>query len=85
MRAFLLVSLVGAALIPLSGGSVNAADSWTSVQHNNTPQVTGSGRVVRQARAITAAQAVELAGAADVEVRVGPAPSLTIARSRRNT
>ena len=78
MRTYLMVALLGAAMIPLSGGSVNAADSWTSVQHNDSPQITGSGRVVRQARAISAAQAVELSGAANVEVRVGPAPSLAI-------
>ena len=78
MRAYVMVALLGAAMIPLSGGFVSAADSWTSVQHNDSPQITGSGRVIRQARAISAAQAVELSGAADVEVRVGPAPSLTI-------
>ena len=78
MRAYLMVALLGAAMIPLSGGFVNAADSWTSVQHNDSPQITGSGRVVRQARPISAAQAVELSGAANIEVRVGPAPSLTI-------
>ena len=78
MRVFLMVVILGVAMIPLSSGVVNAADSWTSVQHNDSPQVTGSGRVVRQTRAISAAQAVELSGAADVEVRVGPAPSLTI-------
>ena len=78
MRAYWTVALLGAATIPLGSGLAKAADSWTSVQHNDSPQVTGSGRVVRQARAISAAQAVELSGAADVEVRVGPGPSLTI-------
>ena len=79
MRAFLMVALLGAALLPVSSAYLIAADNnWTSVQHNGSPQVTGSGRVIRQARPISAAQAVELSGAADVEVRVGPAPSLTI-------
>ena len=50
MRAYLMVALLGAAMIPLGGAYLNAADSgWTSVQHNGSPQVTGSGRVVRQA------------------------------------
>lgn len=79
MRAYLLVALLGAAILPLGGTYLIAADNnWTSVQHNDSPQITGSGRVIRQARQISAAQAVELSGAADVEVRVGPAPSLVV-------
>ena len=70
-------ALVSAAmLVPTSGV---AAQDWTSVSNNGQRQIVGSGRVVRQNRAVAPFQRIETLGSAIVQVRVGPARSVTIA------
>jgi hypothetical protein len=55
-----------------------AASGQISVIKDHSPVIQGSGRIVRQARPIAAVSSVELAGATNLEVRLGSAPSLTI-------
>lgn len=62
-------------IVPTSGV---AAQGWTEVQHNNHGMVTGSGRVVRQARAVADFRRLEAEGATNVHVRLGAAPSLIV-------
>ena len=74
-----------ALILPTSG---LAAQNWTSFTHakdgtvlinDGRPIVEGSGRVVRQNRAVAPFVRVETFGAEEVEVRFGPRPSLVIA------
>lgn len=77
MKATLMLAVA----ITLGSTAAWAADrhhGWTSVQHNNEPTITGNGQVIRQVRPIGAVDAIEMAGASDAVVRVGPAASLTI-------
>ena len=55
------------------------AQPWTTVTYNALPTVEGSGRIVRQNRAVAPFQRVETYGAEQVEVRFGPRHSLVIA------
>lgn len=70
-------AFVSAALILPTSGVV--AQNWTTVTMNHMPIVNGSGRVVQQQRNVGAFDAVETLGSENVEVRVGPKPSLVIA------
>ena len=72
-----------ALILPTSG---LAAQSWTTVSrdgavviNNGRPVVEGSGRIVRQNRAVAPFLRIETFGAEQVEVRFGPRPSLVIA------
>lgn len=56
-----------------------AAERWTTVNYNRMPMIVGSGRVVRQERAVSRFDRVETRGAEVVEVRFGPRPSLVVA------
>ena len=70
-------ALTSAALIiPATGAS--AQRGWQTVTHNNEPVVTGSGRIVRQNRAIDDFRAVELMGFSNAVIQLGAQPSLTI-------
>ncbi len=70
-------ALTSAALIiPATGAS--AQRGWHSVTHNNQPLVTGSGRIVRQNRAVGNFRGVELMGFSDAVIQLGAKPSLTI-------
>ena len=79
MRAIILAVLAGAAaaLAPV-GHTATAHDGWSTVQRGNQPIVTGSGRIVRQARPIGDFRRVELMGFADIQLRLGASPSLVI-------
>jgi hypothetical protein len=70
-------ALTSAALIVPASGL--AAQNWTSVTYNNMPAVQGSGRVVRQNRAVSPFRRIEMMGAEIVEVRLGARPSVVIA------
>lgn len=74
---FAAAAVVASALLiaPTSG---LAAQGWTSVQSNNEPVVTGSGRLVRQARPVANFRRLKVEGATNVEIRTGAAPSLII-------
>lgn len=69
-------ALVSTALIVPTTGA--AAQSWTIVRHDHLPMLEGSGRVVRQSRAVSAFDRVETLGSETVEVRFGPQPSLVV-------
>ena len=70
-------ALTSAALI-VPTTSASAQRGWHTVTHNNLPVVTGSGRIVRQNRAIGDFRAVELTGFSDVVIQLGARPSLVI-------
>jgi hypothetical protein len=69
-------ALTSAALIVPASGL--AAQNWTSVTYNNMPVVQGSGRVIRQNRAVAPFQRIEMMGAEVVDVRLGARPSVII-------
>lgn len=58
-------------IVPTSG---LAAQSWTSVERNGNSMVTGSGRVVRQARPIDDFRRLKAQGATNVQIRWAPRP-----------
>lgn len=62
-------------IVPTSG---LAAQGWTSVERNGDSIVTGSGRVVRQARPVGDFRRLKAQGATNVQIRAGAAPSLVI-------
>lgn len=68
--------LFAAALVATAIPSAGFGD--ISVINDNRPVIQGSGRIIRQARPVRAVPSVELNGAANLEVRLGSAPSLTI-------
>jgi hypothetical protein len=74
---FAVAALTSAALI-VPTTSV-AAQNWTSVTYNHRPMIQGSGRVVRQNRAVGHFDRILVEGAEVVEVRLGTQYSLSIA------
>jgi hypothetical protein len=77
MLTFVAATLTAAGLIvPTSG--VAAAQRWTTVTYNHMPMVEGSGRAIRQNRAVGAFDGIETKGSETVEVRVGARPSVVI-------
>ena len=70
IRLFAIALAATAAPLPVLGE--------TTVINDHQPLVEGSGRIVSQARPITAVSRVELGGAGTLDVRLGSAPSLTI-------
>ena len=64
--------------LAISAASPLAAQNWTRITVNRTPEVVGNGRIVTQQRAIANFRGVDLQGAGDLIVRVGPRPSLSV-------
>jgi len=78
MKLGVYAILFGAAILP----TATAAEwngQWISVNNNDAPMITGSGRIVSQPRSVPDFRSVETNGAEDIHVRFGPQPSLVIA------
>ena len=58
--------------------AIGVADAQLVSYFGQGTPVVGSGRIITQARPVRNFAAVELRGAADVTVRVGPAPSVSV-------
>ena len=70
---------LAAALILGSAASVSAMQrDWSMISVGRGPQVVGNGQYVTQRRPIGNFRAIEVRDPADVEVRVGARPSITI-------
>src|SRR5437763_15195073 len=54
------------------------AQSWRSVINGHDRVIDGSGHIQQQARPVRNVRHIDLRGMANLEVRVGPAPSLTL-------
>ena len=75
------LAAIGAALTSaalLLPASDLAAQGWR-IDGQRYPMVTGSGRLIQQARTVGAFRRVETVGSETVQVRFGPRPSLVIA------
>jgi hypothetical protein len=77
MKLGVYAILLGAAILP----TATAAEwngQWISVNSNDAPMITGSGRIVSQPRSVPDFRAVETNGAEDIHVRFGLRPSLLV-------
>ncbi|GAA4042656.1 hypothetical protein GCM10022281_24800 [Sphingomonas rosea] len=77
----ILASLVSATL-PLGAALVPAtpahAEGWNVVHRTNAPMVSGSGRLMQQARAVAPFRRIETLGAENVTVQIGPRASVVV-------
>ena len=58
--------------------AVPALAQWHSVSRGNQPVVTGSGRIVTQARNVGNFHRLQIRGSTNIQVRLGAAPSLRL-------
>jgi len=65
-------------LVAIAAASPLTAQEWNRVNVDRTPEVIGNGHVVTQQRAVADFRSVNLHGAGDLIVRVGPRPSLSV-------
>jgi hypothetical protein len=70
--------IAAGALALFAGPTFAGAEGWHSTVTNGDPLVTGSGRVVRQARAVGSFQDVELKGSSNLQVELGRPLSLAV-------
>ena len=85
MKCILLPLLAIVAVGPSAGAAAQHSettvindDGWNTVIQGGRSIVNGSGRIVTQARPVSNFRAIELGGSADLHVRLGSRPSLSI-------
>ena len=73
-RVILLVAVAAATAVP----AVAAESGWNVIHRTNAPMVSGSGRLVQQARAVAPFRRIETLGAQNVDVEIGPRTEVVV-------